>query len=248
MNNGADGSYEWIYNAETETFESCNAGVSNSKSILELVYAKASFTAFDYLVNSESNYDYLVIYVNGKEVYKSKSSGNNGIDITGSFAHTFNAGDVLRVVYQKDSSGNRGDDHGVLSNFVIYDGVPGVQITLDFNDANVENVTIDAELNAVVSSIEELVTLAPADTDARHFGGWYYDAEFTKPVNNTDTLLASATLYAKYNGLFITKSNSPINSSTVPPNFLLNEYKLYNGLLSLKSPVIPYKLQRSYPL
>ena len=198
MNNGADGSYEWIYNAETETFESSNAGVSSSKSILELVYAKASFTAFDYLVNSESNYDYLVIYVNGSEVYKSKSSGNNGIDITGSFAHTFNAGDVLRVVYQKDSSGNRGDDHGVLSNFVIYDGVPGVQITLDFNDANVENVTVDAELNAVVSSIEELVTLAPADTDARHFGGWYYDAEFTNPVNNTDTLLASATLYAKY--------------------------------------------------
>ena len=198
MNNGASNSYEWTYNSETDSFVSSNNRVSNSKAIFELVYAKDSFTAFDHLVNSESNYDYLTITINGTEVYKSKCSGYNGIDVTGSFAYSFKAGDVLRIVYQKDSSGNQGDDHAVISNFVIYDGVPAVTVTLNFNDENVENVVVDASLNAVMSTIEELKTLAPVDTESRHFGGWYYDAACTKAVLDTDTLLASVELYAKY--------------------------------------------------
>ena len=198
MTNGVDGSYEWTYDADANTFTSTNNGQKNSKAILEFVFAKESFTAFDYLVNSESNYDYLTIYVNNQEVYKSKVSGKNGIDITGSFVYTFKAGDVLRIQYQKDSSGNQGSDMAVISNVVINDGVPAVTVTLNYNEEGVEDVVVNGELNAVISNMEALTTNAPADTDSRHFGGWYYDAACTNAVKATDTLLTSVVLYAKY--------------------------------------------------
>ena len=198
MNNGASGSYEWIFDVEAGTFVSGNKGVSSSKSIIEFTYAKDSFTSFDYLVNSESNYDYLTIYVNDSSVVTSKRSGSNGVDITGSFTYTFKAGDVLKVEYRKDSSGNQGDDHVVLSNFVINDGVPSVTVTLNYNEEGVEDVVVNGELNAVISTMEALTTNAPAETDARHFGGWYYDAECTQAVGETDALLTSIVLYAKY--------------------------------------------------
>ena len=198
MTNGADGSYEWTYDADANTFTSTNKGQKSSKAILEFVFAKESFTAFDYLVNSESNYDYLTIYVNNQEVYKSKVSGKNGIDITGSFVYTFKAGDVLRIQYQKDSSGNQGSDMAVISNVVINDGVPAVTVTLNYNEEGVEDVVVNGELNAILSTMEALTTNAPADTDSRHFGGWYYDAACTNAVKATDTLLTSVVLYAKY--------------------------------------------------
>ena len=197
--NGADGSYEWVYDDANGTFTSGNKGKNSSKSILEITFAKESFTAFSYVVNSESNYDYLTIYVNGNEVYSSKVSGKNGQDITGSFSETFAAGDVLKIQFQKDSSGNQGSDCAVLSNFVINDGVPAANITFKYQDAGVEDAVLNANLNDVIVNIEGFDTYAPVcDNVTKKFGGWYYDAECTKPLTNSDIIVSSIVLYAKY--------------------------------------------------
>ena len=198
MVNGAESSYEWAYDSEKGTFTSGNKEKGNSKAILEFTFAKESFTAFSYLVNSESNYDYLTIYVNGTEVYKSKVSGLNGKDITGSFSQTFKAGDVLKIQYQKDGSGNQGLDCAILSNFVINDGVPAANITFKYQDEGVQDRVLDANLNDVVVNVEGFATYAPADSEARKFGGWYYDAECTKPLGEADLITSSIVLYAKY--------------------------------------------------
>ena len=197
--NGADSSYEWIYDDVNGTFTSGNKEKGSSKSILEITFAKESFTAFSYVVNSESNYDYLTIYVNGTQVYSSKVSGKNGIDITGSFSQTFAAGDVLKIQFQKDSGGNQGADCAVLSNFVINDGVPAANITFKYQDAGVEDAVLNANLNDVIVNIEGFDTYAPAcDNVTKKFGGWYYDEASTKPLGDTDLITSSIVLYAKY--------------------------------------------------
>lgn len=197
--NGADSSYEWIYDDVNGTFTSGNKEKGSSKSILEITFAKESFTAFSYVVNSESNYDYLTIYVNGTQVYSSKVSGKNGIDITGSFSQTFAAGDVLKIQFQKDSGGNQGADCAVLSNFVINDGVPAANITFKYQDAGVEDAVLNANLNDVIVNIEGFDTYAPAcDNVTKKFGGWYYDEACTKPLGDTDLITSSIVLYAKY--------------------------------------------------
>ena len=196
--NGDSSSYGWTFDAAKDTFTSSNKGVGNSMAILELTFAKESFTAFSYVVNSESNYDFLQILVNGTSVYSSKVSGKNAQDITGAFSYTFKTGDVLKIQYSKDSSGNQGSDCAVLSNFVINDGVPAATVTFNYQDEAVENVVVDAELNALISGIEGFASYAPADTADRKFGGWYYDAECTKPLGDKDAVTSSVVLYAKY--------------------------------------------------
>ena len=198
MVNGANSSYEWAYDSEKGTFTSGNTGKGSSKSILEFTFAKESFTAFSYVVNSESNYDYLTIYVNGAEVYKSKVSGKNGQDITGSFSQTFNAGDVLKIQYQKDGSGNQGLDCVVLSNFVINDGVPAANITFKYEEG-VEDRVLNANLNDVIVNVEGFADYTPeVDNVTKKFGGWYYDAAFTKPLGDNDVITTSVVLYARY--------------------------------------------------
>lgn len=198
MVNGAESSYEWVYDSEKGTFTSGNKEKGNSKAILEFTFAKESFTAFSYLVNSESIYDYLTIYVNGTEVYKSKVSGLNGKDITGSFSQTFKAGDVLKIQYQKDNSGNHGLDCAILSNFVINDGVPAANITFKYEEG-VEDRVLDANLNDVIVNVEGFADYTPeVDNVTKKFGGWYYDAAFTKPLGDNDVITTSVVLYARY--------------------------------------------------
>lgn len=188
----------WTYDPATGNYTSGNGGIGSSVSDMTLTFAKASFVAFNYTVNSESNYDYFIIKINGTQYYSSKVSGKNGVDITGSFSYTFAAGDVLLIEYTKDSSGNQGKDSVVLSGFVCYDGVPGVTVTFNYQAQGVDNVTVDVDVNSTFASIENLASLAPADTEDCHFGGWYYDAACTDAVEDTDAILENITVYAKY--------------------------------------------------
>ena len=198
MVNGANSSYEWAYDSEKGTFTSGNTGKGSSKSILEFTFAKESFTAFSYVVNSESNYDFLTIYVNGSTVYTSRVSGKNGQDITGSFSYTFDAGDVLKIQFEKDGSGNQGLDCAVLSNFVINDGVPAANITFKYEEG-VEDRVLDANLNDVIVNVEGFADYTPeVDNVTKKFGGWYYDAAFTKPLGDNDVITTSVVLYARY--------------------------------------------------
>ena len=190
--------YPWIYDVATNTFSSSNQTVGSSYSTLEITFAKQSFVSFDYLVNSESNYDFIIVTVNGTQVLSTKVSGYNGKDVSGSFSDTFEAGDVVVIQYKKDSSGNQGTDTATISNLIINDGVPTLDIVLDYQDEAVADVTVQTGINTTIKDIENFESYAPADTDARHFGGWYYDAECTLPVGENDAFLEAKTLYAKY--------------------------------------------------
>ena len=190
----------WVYDAVNGTYTSSNAGEGSSKSIMTLTFAKQSFVSFDFLVNSECRYDYLLVTVNDNTVLSTKQSDNtyNGIDYVSSFTYTFNAGDEVVIVYTKDSSGNRGDDHVVISNLVIRDGIPSVELTFNYQKEGVENVSVPAQINQVIKSIENFASYAPVDEETVRFGGWYYDVECTLALGDDDTILDNTTLYAKY--------------------------------------------------
>ena len=195
--NGGSNS-EWVYNAQTDSFTSSNKGMSNSSSVMTFTFAKESFVSFSFVVNSESNYDCLIISVNGSQVYSSKVSGMNGKDVIGSYSNTFASGDVFEIRYKKDSSGNQGSDCAIINGLVINDGIPSVSVTFDYQDSAVENAVVPVEINSAIGSIENFDSYAPADTDDRHFGGWYYDADCTIAANANDPVLKNVTLYAKY--------------------------------------------------
>ena len=190
----------WVYDAAAGTYTSSNAGEGSSKSTMTLKFAKQSFVSFDYLVNSECRYDFLLVTVNGTTILTTKQSDStyNGVDYVNSFTYTFNAGDEVVIVYTKDSSGNRGDDHVVISNLVIRDGIPSVELTFNYQKEGVENVSVSAQVNQVIKSIENFASYAPADEETVHFGGWYYDVECTLALEDDDTIIDSITLYAKY--------------------------------------------------
>ena len=194
----AKDNYPWVYDLAANTFTSGNKGVGNSYANLVLTFAKQSFVSFDYVVNSESNYDFIIVKLNGTQILSTKVSGYNGKDVSGSFTYTFEAGDVVTIQFKKDSSGNQGRDEAVISNLIINDGIPALDITLDYQDEGVADVVLQAGINTTVKDIENFASYAPADTDARHFGGWYYDEACTMPVGENDALLAAITLYAKY--------------------------------------------------
>lgn len=192
--NDQNNNYEWVYNEEAGTFTSGNKDKGSSKSILELTFAKESFTAFQYTTSGETNYDYLIIYVNGVQEYKQTT-----LDDSGSFSYTFKAGDVLTIKFRKDGSGNKGSDCAVLSNFVINDGVPSANITFNYQADGVEDAVLNANLNDVIVDIEGFDTYTPAcDNVTKKFGGWYYDEVCTKPLGDTDLITSSIVLYAKY--------------------------------------------------
>ncbi len=71
--------------------------------------------SFKYNTSSESNYDFLRIYVNGIEV--GEMSGTNNSDV--SYSCVLNAGDTLKFTYSKDNSQSSGNDCAYIKNLVI---------------------------------------------------------------------------------------------------------------------------------
>ncbi len=176
------------------TFVSTNSSVSSSKSYAKFVLAKESIVSFNYTVGSEKNYDKFIIKVNEQE--KLNVSGEN---VTGEFSYKLKAGDVVELLYSKDTSGDKNGDTVTLTNLKFTDGYPSTTITYVYNDG----VTADG-----TGSIDYLGTLteehlqAPEnvrDAEAYNFGGWYLDEYFeleatTETVANEENI----TLYARW--------------------------------------------------
>ena len=196
ITNKASKIYEFAYDQESDTLTSTNKGVSSSKSQMIFTFAKQSLVSFDYLISSESNYDYLAVTLNGDSVLSTKVSGMNGVEITGQFSQLVAAGDVLTITYSKDSSGNHGSDSVIISNLVITDGVAQVTITLYLADEQQASFTVDQLSN--VSESEGLADNTPSDTESRRFLRWYMDSEFTLPLTDTTLATTNLDLYAKY--------------------------------------------------
>lgn len=117
-----DGTYEWEYDADNNRLQSTNyhKGSSHSVTTITLTAAKPFLLSFDYSVNSESNYDYLTLTLDGTQLASTKVSSKNGITLSFNYPETeLAAGEHTLVLdYQKDSSGDQGDDRAYISNFV----------------------------------------------------------------------------------------------------------------------------------
>ena len=176
------------------TFTSSNGAVGNSKSYSKFTLAKNSILSFDYVVGSESNYDKLIVKINGTD--KLTVSGENKV---GNFNYKLSANDVVEIYYSKDGSGDKNGDTVTLTNLKFTDGYPSTTITYVYNDG----VTVDG-----TGSIDYLGTLteehlqAPEnvrDAESYNFGGWYLDEEFELEAT-TDTIAndENITLYARW--------------------------------------------------
>lgn len=100
-----------------ENWTSTNAGKSGSSDSHTWTFAsdEGSVLSFDYMVSSESGYDYLTITLDGSEIVKAsgeKSSSYVKI-FTSAGLHT------LKATYSKDSSGNSGSDKASLTNIKV---------------------------------------------------------------------------------------------------------------------------------
>ena len=97
-----------------------NKGKNSSSSTLQLTFTSDTTMTFDYKVSSEQNYDKLTVKL-GSETLVDSVSGV--IDWTTQEVEAKN-GDVLTIVYKKDSSGNKNDDCVYVRNFST--GTPAV--------------------------------------------------------------------------------------------------------------------------
>ena len=95
-----------------------NKGVHGTTATTTLV-AKHSFSSisFDYSYSGELGYDQFTLTVAGIVVAKRLS----GSTTTKSFTGPLKVGDKIELKYEKDTSGNRFDDCGTLSNLIVSD-------------------------------------------------------------------------------------------------------------------------------
>ena len=188
------GTYHWILDGYN--IVSTNEGVSSSYSEMSLVAKKNINVSFDYTVSSEKGWDKFFVYtrpaIGGtRTTIVNGASGNDPV-ATGSVSTPLSAGNVIELVYQKDSGGNVGADKVTLSNFAVLDAAT-VQLTYDFQDGVTANQVVDVISGAAITKIAD-----PTRSGYR-FDGWY-----TEPLgagsefNFANGISANTTIYAKW--------------------------------------------------
>ncbi len=112
--------YPWDRTGDVWT--SGNYNKSSSESTITIEVYTEMVISFQYACESEkaTQWDYFSISINGST--KATAGGSdNGIDYFFSYSETLNAGDVIVLKYQKDSSTNTGADMAIIKNFLIYE-------------------------------------------------------------------------------------------------------------------------------
>ncbi len=84
---------------------------------------------FDWLVSSESNYDWLTVTLNGSEIIKKSGEASNSYQYTFTSSGTY----TMVVKYTKDGSVNGGSDYAKVYNIVLDTGGTG-------GDSDTENI------------------------------------------------------------------------------------------------------------
>ncbi len=108
--------FDYKFEMDGSEVVSTNYHQGNSRSAFEIKFNVAATFSFNYWVESEgSSYDNLDIYVNDTRV--ERFGGKTAV--SGTFTRDLAAGDVLRVEYKKDSSGDNGYDGAKLTNICI---------------------------------------------------------------------------------------------------------------------------------
>lgn len=88
---------------------------STSSHTYTIDYGEGDTIEFDWSVSSESNYDYLIVTLDGSEVLK--KSGTDSGHYTKTFTKSGTA--TLLAKYTKDSSTSKGDDQGRIYNIIL---------------------------------------------------------------------------------------------------------------------------------
>ena len=199
-----DATYPWAISVVNggARMESTTQDRHNTTTTVKITVNKDSILSFIWYVSSESsNYDYLTVYNETSEVYYVNKmggthSGNQGY--TGKVAAQVAKGDVISFSYRKDGSSSSGEDKSVISDLFFTDGIVSPQVTKIFNDGLTENVTMPVTLLGRVGSD---MLAAPENFRGENyaFEAWYYDAEFTRLVDEDDVYAKeNVTLYAKW--------------------------------------------------
>ena len=205
------GNYPMIYDAQNGTWTSSNAGVGNSTSGITIAVKFDGTFEFDVVVSSEPNFDKFNYYggapLSGEVTQHIIASGVNGNSNSVSFS------------YSKDSTGDKGEDKVVISNFIFKtEGVP-TGYNIDYKVIQFETnggnslKPIVACKNNPVDNMDDCVTTK----EGYEFAGWYYDSTFKTPFYAHEGVSESTTLYAKWNKLHDVKLvyNNGTNAETI---------------------------------
>ncbi|MBQ3213680.1 MAG: right-handed parallel beta-helix repeat-containing protein [Clostridia bacterium] len=105
---------EYPFKLENGDLINGNRGVTNRKvSSIEFIALRNATLSFDWISNSENSFDYFeVVYNNEQKIYRT----GTGMTATQHFSQAMEAGDIVKLVYYKDTSTNSGTDGPVISN------------------------------------------------------------------------------------------------------------------------------------
>ena len=104
-------------------------GSTTSSNIYTITASAGDILTFDWLVSSESNYDWLTVTLNGSEILK--RSG----EYSGTYQHTFTSSGtyLMTVSYTKDESNDRNGDYAKVYNIttagILESGTCGTNLT-----------------------------------------------------------------------------------------------------------------------
>ena len=198
---------------------STNQGKGSANDAISFTLAKNAVVSFDYIVNSESNYDFVIVSVNGSQVLSTKVSGMNGKDVIGSYTAILNAGDVVSIAYKKDSSGNQGLDTAYVGNFV-FETVEEVSVTYVYNDGVTANESISVSKGAAIAELPQ------PSREGHIFMGWYTDEAFEAKYEGQN-IMAVTTLYAKW----VDTASLPGLVRETATTILIDEDKTYTNVM-----------------
>ena len=171
----------------TQVLVSDVAGVSSGKAQFSITLNCSHFEV-DYNIDSESGYDYMYIYVDNSQ--KVKVSGQNKQKTT--YKVDLTSGDhVIKFVYSKDSSGNKGRDRAEI--YAIRYTTEGLR-TYSIKDNGTEygvpnTVTDDTDIN-------NITLVASGDSSFKYMSSAILNKVLTKSSlfsgNNVDIVLHSS--------------------------------------------------------
>lgn len=166
-------------------------GVKSSSSEMAFVAAKPLTISFDYSVSSE-NSDKLYVYTRTTAGGSRTTELSVGGTSSASFSKTIAAGNVIELLYTKDSSVDTNNDMVTLSNFSVVEA-SNVNLTYNFQDGVTADQVVEVLSNSSITKITD-----PTRTGYR-FDGWY-----TEPLgagtqfNFTTGISSDTTIYAKW--------------------------------------------------
>ncbi len=117
--------YAFVYNEEGGYYASDNKEKDSSSARMTIKVYEAGTLTFKYQASCEAKWDYLKISLNGSQ--KVRADGDNGLAFgdgpsdTGwsEFVTEVKAGDLIEILYYKDTSGKSGADAGWIKDIVF---------------------------------------------------------------------------------------------------------------------------------